>query len=385
MSAPLIFVVAGESSGDILGGRLMAALKELTGGEVRFEGIGGPRMEAEGLSSRFPMSELSIMGLAEILPHIPRLLRRIDETVATVQALRPAALVTIDSPGFSFRVAQKLKGQGIKLIHYGAPTVWAWKPGRARKIVRFLDHLLALLPFEPPYFHIVGLPCDFVGHPVVDSGADRGDGPKFRARLGLSPGQPLLCVLPGSRMGEVTRLLPIFRDTVGRLVSRFRDLQVVVPTVPHVAAAVRDGTLGWVAPVTVVETEADKFDAFAASQAALAASGTVALELAMAGTPNVIAYRLNPLTAWLGRKLIRVPFVSLVNILLGRPVVPELLQDDCRPETLSAAITQLLDDGDARHRQQDAFREATLLLGRGGESPSRRAAEAVLNVIGGQS
>ena len=379
---PLIYLVAGEPSGDVLGGRLMAALRRLSGGTMRFAGIGGPHMAEEGLASLFPMAELSIMGLTEVLPHIPRLLGRIRQTVTDVATRRPAALVTIDSPGFTFRVARRLKGTGIPLIHFVAPTVWAWRPGRAREIARFLDHLMVMLPFEPPYFEAVGLSCTFVGHPVVESGAGKGDGDAFRKRHGIAADTPVICVLPGSRRGETARLMPVFADTLALLAKRQPGLTAVVPTVATVAADVTAAAAGWPVPAVVVEGDVEKYDAFAAAAAALAASGTVALELAMAGTPTVIAYRVNPLTAWLAKRLIRIRFANLVNLVMDREVVPELLQENCRPDRLAAAATHLMDDTAARETQVAAAGEAMSRLGLGGPSPSERAALAVLDVIG---
>lgn len=379
--APLVFLVAGEPSGDALGARLMAALKARTGGAVRFAGVGGEAMAAEGLQSLFPMAELSVMGLAEVLPRLPGLARRLGETARAARRLEPAAVVTIDAPDFCFRLARRLKGAGFPLIHYVAPSVWAWRPGRARAIARFLDGLLALLPFEPPYFEREGLACTFVGHPVVECGADKGDGAAFRARYGLGADTPLLCVLPGSRRSETARLLPIFAATVGRLRRRHPDLAVVVPVIGDIAETVAGAVTAWPVPVLVVRDKSEKYDAFAAATAALAASGTVALELALAGAPTVIAYRLNPLTAWLARRLLRVRYVSLVNLVLDRPVMPELLQEDCRPERLEEALGGLLGDAAARAVQAEAGREALERLGYGGASPGERAAAAVLDII----
>lgn len=378
---PLVFLVAGEPSGDALGARLMAALKARTGGAVRFAGIGGEGMAAQGLDSLFPMSELSVMGLIEVLPRLPGILRRLGETAREVRRLRPAAVVTIDSPDFCFRLAKRLRGTGVPLIHYVAPSVWAWRPGRARKIAGFLDHLLALLPFEPPFFEREGLACTFVGHPVVESGADQGDGVAFRARHGIPAEAPLICVLPGSRRSETSRLLPVFARTVAGLRERRPALRAVVPVIGAVADEVAGAVADWPVPTTVVRERAEKYDAFAAAAVALAASGTVALELAMADLPAVIAYRLSPPSAWLARRLIRVPYVSLVNLVLDRPVMPELLQEDCRPERLVAALASLLDDGAARRAQTEAGREALVRLGRGGPSPGERAATVVLDVI----
>ena len=380
-AAPLVFLIAGEPSGDVLGGRLMAALSRSTGGRVQFAGVGGPQMESHGLVSLFPMGDLSVMGVAEVLPRLPRLLRRLHQTVAAAKSSRPAAVVTIDSPDFNFRVARRLKGNGFPLIHYVAPTVWAWRPGRARTIATFLDHVLVLLPFEPPYFEAEGLDSTFVGHPVVESGADAGDGAAFRRRYGIDPQVPLICFLPGSRGSEVGPLMPIFGETLARLRTGRPDLRAVIATVAtvsnHVTVAARD----WPAPPLIVSDTAEKFDAFAAADAALAASGTVALELAMADTPAVIAYKLNPLSAFLARRMIRIRHVNLVNIILDRPTVPELLQNDCRAERLAAAVDHLLGDVEARTQQAAAGREALGRLGLGGPPTGDRAARVVLDVI----
>ncbi len=381
MSRPLIFLVAGEPSGDLIGARLMGALKELTGGEVDFAGIGGERMAEQGLNSLFPMEELSIMGLAEILPRARHLLRRIAETADTAQRLSPDVMVTIDAPGFSFRVGRRLPDRRFPLIHYVAPTVWAWRPGRARKIAQFLDHLLVLLPFEPPYFEREGLPATFVGHPIIETAAGTGDGARFRAEHGIPADARLLCVLPGSRRTEVTKLLPVFGETVRLLAEARPGLRVVVPTVAGVEQQVRAAVDQWPGNPVVFRGDQVKHDAFAASDAALAASGTVALELAMARLPSVIAYKVQPLTAWIARRLIKVRYANLVNIILDRPAVPEFLQDDCRPALLAPAVLKLIDDPAESAAQRQAAAEAVRSLGQGGTPPSARAAAVVLEVV----
>jgi lipid-A-disaccharide synthase len=381
---PRVFIIAGEPSGDVLGARLMAALQRRFEGRLRFAGVGGSNMQDEGLNSLFPMEELSLLGAAEVLPHLPRLLRRIRETAAAASVARPDTVLSIDAPGFSFRVGARLAGQGIPLVHYVAPQVWAWRPGRARKIAGFLDHLLALLPFEPPYFEAVGLPCTFVGHPVLESGADAGDGAGFRSRTGIPLDTPVLCLLPGSRRSEIRRLLPVFGRTVTRLAAAKPDLRFVLPAVAGLIGEISGEVAGWPVPGVIICPENERFDAFAAANVALAASGTVALELAMAGTPTVIAYRLSPATAWLVRRAIRVPCVNLVNILVGERVVPELLQGDCRPDLLAAEVLRLFDDGDARASQRAAQRAAIAALGNvGGQPPSERAAQVIADVISG--
>jgi lipid-A-disaccharide synthase len=383
--APLFYLIAGETSGDLLGARLMHALKKLLRGEVRFAGIGGPRMQAEGLELFFPQSELAHFGLIEVLRHLPRLMKRIRETVNEVKRRRPAALITIDSPDFNFRVARKLKGAGIPLIHYVAPTVWVWRPGRAKKIAQFLDHLLALLPFEPPYFTREGLGCSFVGHPVVESGADKGDGERFRRAHNIGPDAMLLTVLPGSRMSEVSRLMPVFRETITLLHARHPDLRAVVPVAPAVAAYVKEQSRDWPMPVAFIESDQEKYDAFAASRVALACSGTVAVELALAHLPAVIAYKLNLLTVFIARRVMNFTYANLVNLMHKRLVVPELLQEDCTPDKLAAAIDELLRDEAVRQRQIDGLKDVAGWLGQGQFVPSERAAEIVMQVTGGNA
>lgn len=379
-AAPLIYLIAGEPSGDLIGARLMAALKQAAPA-VRFAGIGGARMAEQGLSSRVPIAELAVMGLAEVLPHARRILRQVRATVADIEARRPAIVVTIDSSGFTWRVARRLReaGNKVKLVHIVAPMVWAWRAHRAEEIARWYDRLLVLLPFEPPYFEKLGLATSFIGHPVVEGGAGSGDGAAFRAAHGIAPDAPLLTVLPGSRRGEVARLLPPFVAAVGLLRRDYPALRIVVPILPHVAAAVR--AAAWPVSPVVVESEAEKFAAFAASNAALAASGTVALELAMAHLPAVIAYRINPLTHFVARRMVKVRYANLVNLLLDRPAVPELIQADCTPDKLAASVSGLLGDEAARAAQIAADDAALALLGRGREPPSRRAAQEILAML----
>lgn len=382
MAAPVFFLIAGEASGDLLGARLMKALKTKQP-DARFAGIGGPAMIAEGLDLLFPHTELMHFGVIEVLRHVPRLLRRIRQTVRAVIAAQPAALITIDSPDFCFRVAKRVKKQAegrIRLIHYVAPSVWAWRPGRAKKIAKFLDHLLAVLPFEPPYFTREGLPCTFVGHSVVESGANKGDGDVFRLRRGIPADTPLLTVLPGSRTSEISRLLPIYRETVLILKAKHPSLQIIVPTVPHLKDRVADAIATWGIPAHIVETEIDKFDAFAASTAALACSGTVALELALAQLPSITVYKLNALTVFLFRRFLRVSYVNLVNIMHNEQVVPELLQENCTPEKLVEALDTLLRDKTARNKQIAKLKTAATWLGLGNIAPSERAAETVLTI-----
>lgn len=380
-----VCLIAGEHSGDHMGAQMMRSLKARFGARIRFSGIGGAEMMAEGAAhgfeSFFPMEELSIAGIFEIVPHIPRVLRRIRETAAQVRALRPDVVLTIDSPAFAFRVGRKLKGSGIPHVHYVAPTVWAWRPRRARMIAGFLDHLLTIFPFEEPYFSRWGLSSTFVGHPTSDMGLDTGDRAGFRAAHGIASDQPVLCVLPGSRHSEISALLPIFGEVVARLGQRFPDLAVVVPTVSTVAARVREAVAHWPVPVVVTEIIADKRDAFAAADLALAASGTVTYELAMAEVPMVIAYRISAASAAVIRRMIKVKYASVVNIVLGHQVAPECLQENCGPGILVREVGRLLADADARMDQKVELAKVAVALGRGGPPASEAAADALVGVM----
>lgn len=382
---PLIYIIAGEPSGDLLGGRLMAALKSRTNGAVGFAGIGGEAMRAEGLQSLFPMAELTVMGLVEVLPRIPRILRRVRETLADIGTRRPDAIVTIDSWGFTGRVQKGCQQRfpDLPRIHYVAPMVWAWKPERAKKLAAVLDVLMTLLPFEPEWFEREGLRTIHVGHPVVEGGAGKGDGEAFRARHNIAADEPVLLVLPGSRASETSRLLPVFAETVELLARRMPTLKVVVPTVETVAAPVKAAVSAWALPVIVVEGASEKYDAFAAATAALAASGTVALELAMARVPTIIAYRVAPLTAFVATRFmgLKIKWATLVNMVMDRDVMPEYLQDDCRAVLIAPAVAQLLDDPSRRAVVRADMDDAMQRLGRDGPSAGDRAAATVLQVI----
>ena len=378
-----IFFIAGEPSGDALGGALIAALRQRIGGNLRIAGIGGERMQDQGLESLVPLEDLAIMGVAEVLPRAPMIFRRVRETVRMIRTLRPDAVVTIDSSGFSWRVAQRLRrrGETLPLIHYVAPMVWAWRAGRARRMARWYDHLMTLLPFEPPYFERVGLSCRYVGHPVLESGADRGDGSRFRAAHGLTEKDALIAVLPGSRVGEVRRLLPIFGSTLNHLEGAIGPFRVVVPTVATVAARVAGAAASWPGNPIIVQKPEEKYDAFAASRAALAASGSVALELALARLPMVVGYRLNPLTEAFLDRVLKVRQVNLVNLLLGEPLVCELLGPNCTPERLAAPLSQLVRDKRVRATHRQGYDEVVRRLEGDGMSPSLRAADQILELV----
>lgn len=365
---------------------LMKALKTKCQGEVDFAGIGGPEMIEAGLESQFPMADLAVMGVFEVLPRLPSLLRRMAETAEAIERLQPDVVVSIDAPDFCFRVIKKIKARGVKapVVHYVAPSVWAWRPGRAAKVAKFLDHLLCLLPFEPPYFEREGLDASFVGHPVVTSEIGNGQGPAFRERHNISMQTHVMTILPGSRTGEVSRLLDVFGAAASRLSAQFPGLTVLIPAVPHLTDDIREAVAAWPVSSLVLSPE-EKADAYAASGVALAASGTVTLELAMAGLPQVIGYRLNPLTAYIGKLLIKTPYVNLINICLGREAVPEFLQENCTPDNLARELARLISDEGARNAQRAAAADALTQLGLGGPPPGERAADIVLSVMKAQA
>jgi lipid-A-disaccharide synthase len=376
----LIYIVAGEASGDALGARLLAALRGRNP-DLTFAGIGGARLAEQGMASLFPMRELALMGLIEVLPNIRNLSRRMTETVADITTRRPAVIVTIDSPGFAMRLAERIRPLGIPIIHYVAPQIWAWRPGRVAKIKQRVDRILCLLPFEPIIFEKAGIPASFVGHPVLESGAGHGDAARFRATHALSPTERVLIVMPGSRRMEARRLLPIFGATLRLLDQRLPGIRPVIPVSPVVAEAVREGVAAWPNRPILVETLPDKHDAFAAASdggAGLIKSGTSSLEMAVAGVPHIIAYRVNPITAAIVRRLIKVRFVSLVNLLAERSVAPEFLQQDATPEALATALHTLLSTPAAAQAQRDAFQSVLDHLHPPGLAPSEAAAEVVL-------
>lgn len=376
-----IFLIAGEASGDSLGAKLMASIKKQSKEKVEFFGVGGEKMEKEGLGSLFPIHELSLLGFIEIIPHIPHLLNRISQTVDDVLAVKPDVVITIDAPAFNFRVAKKLKGKGIKLVHYVAPTVWAYKPERAKKIAGIYDHLLVLLPFEPPFFKKEGLSCDFVGHPVFEEKTG-GDGRAFRRKNKILVKAPLLCVMPGSRKSEIKRLLPVFSDTMCILHRQLPDLQAVVLATTRFEEELINEFTGWAVPTVVVSDKEQKKNAMAASNVALVKSGSGSLEPASAGVPMVIAYKVNPLSAWLLRRMIRVEYVNLVNLVLEMEAIPEFLQENCVAGKLAEKLKILLENKEEAEKQNELVKKALKKMGKGGRvSPSDKAAKAVLKLI----
>ena len=377
------FLIAGEPSGDALGAALLNGLRQLDP-DLSIAGVGGPLMAGEGLQSLFPMSELSVMGLVEVLPKYRALKRRIAETAEAALAFRPDVLITIDSPDFCLRVARRVReaAPGIRTVHYVAPSVWAWRPGRAERMAEVIDHVLAILPFEPPLMHEAGMSCDFVGHPVVSQRrATPDEAAAFRAGHDIAPDAPLVLCLPGSRRGEVARLGGRFDEALMRLRDRVPEIRVVLPTVPGVADMVGTMAKRWPSAPVVVEDAAAKRAAFAAADLALAASGTVSLELAANAVPMVIGYDMAPLSRMLVGWLLRTDTVTLVNLVSETRAVPEFLGRRCQPGPMAAALVGLLDDEAMRGEQLAAMELTMERLGRGGEPPGLRAARSVIGAL----
>ena len=382
-----LFLLAGEASGDRLGAELMRGLRQLKP-DVRFRGIAGPEMQSEGLDSLFDMAELSVMGLAEVLPNYFALKRRLDQTVAEVLAWKPDILVTIDSPDFCLRVARAVRAAdpSIRTCHYVAPSVWAWRLGRAKKMAAYIDHVLALLPFEPPYMQAEGMACDFVGHPVAAQAAVTSKQiAQFQADFGLDPARRSLVVLPGSRASEIKRLLPIFCKVVAQ--PCFAEFQLIFPTLPHlepllraeIDALAQDTVLVTGAGLTAADAAEQRLVAYGAATAALAASGTVSLELAAAGTPMVIAYDMGFISRLVIGAMLKIDTVTLVNLVSETRAVPEFIGKDCKAERIAPALQQILDAPDA---QAQAIKTTMTRLGKGDPELPYCAARAVLRGLG---
>ncbi|MBC8048633.1 MAG: lipid-A-disaccharide synthase [Chitinophagales bacterium] len=381
-----IFVVAGEHSGDLLGAKLMSAMRARSQTPLIFSGVGGEYMEAEGLKSIFPMSDVAVMGPAAILARLPKLVRRVYQTVDAARAIHPDLAVMIDSPEFTFPIAKRIRRTmpDVPIVNYVSPTVWAWRPGRARKMKPYVDHLLALLPFEPDAHARLGGPvCSYVGHPMIEKQPwiDSLDPRELHLKLGLAAGRPVVCVLPGSRPNEVRHLMQPFGEAIERLSQRVGPLEVIIPAVPSVKPMIEAALKQWPVRPHLVSGEEDKFKAFRLADASLAASGTVTLELAMAGAPMVVAYRVGPLTAKL-RFLLNVSSIVLANHVLAENVFPELIQEECEPERLSATLAPLLNDTPERRRQLAALSSIRAKMLLENATPSDRAAEITLGAMG---
>jgi lipid-A-disaccharide synthase len=380
---PLIYIIAGEVSGDIIGAKLIREIKRLQKNKFSFAGVGGEQMTNEGVQSLFPISEMAVMGIFELVPHVPNLIRRINETVQDIMAKKPVAVISIDSKAFTMRVAkliqkkQKENDKEIKLIHMVAPTVWAWRPGRAKNISKFLDHLLTLFPFEPPFFTRHGLPTTFIGHPLAEQKV--GCSSVYRNTHDVDEATKIISLLPGSRPGEIKRLLPTFKKTMDLLLKKYPNIHITMPTVVSVEEMLRRETLGWRTPVSIITDPEMKLNALAASSVALAASGTVTLELALAKVPSVIAYKVNPLSAIIGYFLVNQDAVVLPNKLMGKEIFPLYLQWKCTPCNLYKAVFQKIENPtDQLIEVSDAIRN---MLRPNKQSSQSLAAQIIIKVV----
>jgi lipid-A-disaccharide synthase len=377
-----IFLIATEESGDRLGAGLMKVLRQRLGDAVQFDGVGGRAMAQEGLTSLFPIEELSIMGFAAVVKQLPKILRLIRQTAAAALDMSPDIVVIIDSPDFTHRVARRVRARApsIPIVDYVSPTVWAWRPGRARAMRFYVDHVLGLLPFEPEaYRKLNGPACSYVGHPLIEQLASLRPSAAEQARRGSPP--PVLLVLPGSRRGEIGHHLGVFGETLGRLRAAGTTFEAVLPTMPHLSDVIRRGVQAWPVAPRIVTGEAERRAAFRIARAALAKSGTVTLELALSGVPMVTAYKVGSAEAFILRRAIKVQSVILANLVLGREIIPEFLQESCTAEKLAPALADVLADSPARRQQVEAFAGLDAIMATGNATPSVRAADIVLQTM----
>lgn len=384
MSRLKIMLVAAEASGDALGANLARELRRRLGPDVCFVGVGGPRLAEQGVASPFDIAQLSILGVVDAVKAYGRVKARVRDAIALAERERPDAAVLIDSWGFTLRVAQGLKRAmpGLPVIKYVGPQVWASRPGRAHTLAKAVDHLLAIHVFDAPIFEAAGLKTTFVGNPALSTDFSDADGARFRAAIGARPDQPVLLALPGSRPREIERVGPPFAEAVGRIARERPDLITVVPVAETVADRVKAEVATWPVPVRLIEGEAAKRDAMKGATVALACSGTVSTELALAGCPMVIAYRVDAPTYWMARRIVRTRFATLFNVAMQEFVAPEFIQDDCTGEKLMSAVAARLDDPALRARQVERQFAALDRMGRGGPDPSGRAADTLLEILG---
>ena len=379
-----IYLIAGEPSGDLLGSRLMRALKQKTENKIKFYGVGGDTMEAEGLKSLFDISDLAVMGLVEVLPSIPKILGLIKRTVTDIERVKPDVVITVDSWSFSSRIHKALRKKNLNIpqVHYVAPQVWAWKKKRAKTMYKYIDLLLTLFPYEPKYFTPYHLQAEFVGHPVIESEVVHADASQFRKKYKISDDKKIITVLPGSRKNEVSKLLPVFLQAVAKLQEENKNYFFVIPTVKTVSENVKKMVKASGQKILIVENQNDRYGAFRSSSAAIAASGTVALELAICDVPHIIAYKVSPLTALLVKRFLKIEFVNLSNILIGREIVPELLQERCVSGNIAAYIQHFINqDDDWYEKQKEGFAKVREILGQGEQKPSENAADIILSLI----
>jgi lipid-A-disaccharide synthase len=374
-----IFLIATEESGDRLGAALMKVLRQRLGDAVQFPGVGGRMMAREGLISLFPIEELSIVGFAAVVQQLPKILRLIRSTADAVTDVAPDMLVIIDSPDFTHRVARRVRARNphVPIVDYVSPSVWAWRPGRARAMRSYVDHVLALLPFEPEeYRKLRGPPCSYVGHPLIEQLSTLRPNAEEQKRRDAEP--PVLLVLPGSRRSEIRHHLGVFGTALGLLQASGRDFELMLPTMPHLEPVVREGVATWPVKPQIVVGEAERRAAFRVARAALAKSGTVTLELALSGIPMVTAYRVGAIEAFILRRAIQVSSVILANLVIGSDVIPEFLQENCTPEKLAQALSEVLTESPLRRRQVEAFAQLDTIMSTGNKPPSVLAADIVL-------
>lgn len=382
-----IMLVAGEPSGDALGGQLMRSLKELTGGNITLIGVGGREMRREGLQSLYDIAETSVIGLRDVAPRFRHLWRRIRQCADFAAAQKPDAVVLIDSTDFMRWIAGRLKKRAPDIIRikHVSPQIWASRPGRAKALARLFDHMMCLFPFEPDFYRAVGLPATFVGNPVVERLPPPGLGPRFREKYGIAPGERVILALPASRSSELRFLWPIFRDAIDQTIAAVGPAQIVIPVVPTVAQALNAAVAAWGRKVHLLYANDDKWGAFEAADVALTKTGTIAVELALAQTPMVSAYRAGALTGWVARQIMTVKYLNMLNLVLDRIAVPELLQSECTAQNLSREMIALLRDPSARATQIASAQEALRKLGFGQSSASDRAAKTVLELASAAS
>ncbi len=383
------FVIAGEASGDVLGAKLIAELKAQNNG-AEFLGVGGRLMKEQGLKSIFPMEELSVMGFLEVLPHIPKLLRRIKQTADKIIETNPDFVITIDSPDFCFRVIKTLKRKNlgsanIKKVHLIAPSVWAYREGRAEKISKLYDLLLAILPFEPPYFEKYGLKTVFIGHPIVENAPDFSKkselNKSFRKKRNVALDADLLCLMPGSRNGEVTRIFPELIKAANILAQKKSNLKVVIPLVEKTRKLVSEMAKSLKVEYFLIEKE-EKEAAFFASNFAVAKSGTNTVELSLYQIPIIVVYKLNFLTHFLVKRMVKINFANLVNLILNKEIIPEMLQNECKGEKIFVALEKLMSDENEAQRQISESKKALKLMGLGfAQNPSQKAAQEILKIL----
>lgn len=373
----LVYIIAGEPSGDKIGASLMREILNKTNNNVDFIGIGGKFMSKHNFRSLFPMEELSLMGIMEVIPYIPRIFRRISQTVDSIKKQKPDAVITIDAPDFNFRIAKRLKNTRIPVFHFSCPTVWAWRKNRANKLSNIIEHLFAFFPFEPEYFN--NLPCTFIGHPFTELKIDKVNKLTFRKKHNIPKNKTLLCLLPGSRKKEILRHFPIFIDTLKQLISNNPNLYIVIPTVHSLFDLINSYNLP--SNTLIVKEEIEKYQAMRASDIALAASGSVSLELAIAGVPMVIAYKVNVFTALLARILVKTPYICLINIILKSLVVSECVQRECNANKLTTEVENLLYDKKVYSLQKKKLLKTVKLLSNFHKKPNDLATEIILKKI----